>query len=135
MARVIKINHIGILTGDIQDSLVFWHDALGMEVSGIQDIPAEAAQIAFLPSGESELELVMPMTADSGLTRSLEKRGPGVHHICLEVDDIEGMLQQLREKGVMLINKEPKVAADGKKYAFIHPKSAGGVMVELYQLD
>jgi methylmalonyl-CoA/ethylmalonyl-CoA epimerase len=135
MARVIKINHIGILTGDIQDSLVFWRDALGMEVSGIQDIPAEAAQIAFLPSGESELELVMPMTADSGLTRSLEKRGPGVHHICLEVDDIEGMLQQLREKGVMLINKEPKVAADGKKYAFIHPKSAGGVMVELYQLD
>lgn len=135
MARVIKINHIGILTGDIQDSLVFWRDALGMEVSGIQDIPAEAAQIAFLPSGESELELVMPMTPDSGLTRSLEKRGPGVHHICLEVDDIEGMLQQLREKGVMLINKEPKVAADGKKYAFIHPKSAGGVMVELYQLD
>ena len=135
MARVIKINHIGILTGDIQDLLVFWRDALGMEVSGIQDIPAEAAQIAFLPSGESELELVMPMTADSGLTRSLEKRGPGVHHICLEVDDIEGMLQQLREKGVMLINKEPKVAADGKKYAFIHPKSAGGVMVELYQLD
>ena len=77
MARVIKINHIGILTGDIQDSLVFWRDALGMEVSGIQDIPAEAAQIAFLPSGESELELVMPMTRRFGIDPFSGEARPG----------------------------------------------------------
>jgi len=135
MATVKKINHIAILVDDLQAPLSFWRDALGLEVSQIQDAPAEQAQIAFLPTGDSEIELVRPTTGDSGLARYLEKRGAGMHHICLEVDDIAGMLAQLKEKGIQLINEEPRIGADGRKYAFVHPKSANGVMVELYELS
>jgi len=134
MARVLRIDHIAVLVEDLEAPLKFWQEALGLELTHIQDVPVEMAQIAFLPIGGIEIELVRPMTLDSGLGRFLEKRGPGMHHICLEVDDILGMLAQLREKGVQLINEEPKVSADGRKYAFIHPKSANGVMVELYEL-
>jgi methylmalonyl-CoA/ethylmalonyl-CoA epimerase len=134
MARVIKIDHIAVLVEDLEAPLKFWRDALGLDLTHIQDVPAELAQIAFLPAGGSEIELVKPTTADSGLGRYLEKRGPGMHHICLEVDDIAGMLAQLKEKEVQLINEEPKTGVGGRKYAFIHPRSAGGVMVELYEL-
>ena len=134
MPKVIRIDHIAVLVEDLEAPLKFWQEALGLDLTHIQDMPAEMAQIAFLPTGGSEIELVRPTTLDSGLGRFLEKRGPGMHHICLEVDDILGMLAQLKEKGVQLINEEPKVSADGRKYAFIHPKSANGVMVELYEL-
>jgi methylmalonyl-CoA/ethylmalonyl-CoA epimerase len=134
MAKVTRINHIAILVDDLEAPLSFWRDALGMELTHVQDVPAEQAQIAFLPTGESEIELVKPTTDDSGLARYLEKRGPGMHHICLEVDDIHGMLAQLKAKGIQLINEEPRVGAGGRKYAFVHPKSANGVMVELYEL-
>jgi methylmalonyl-CoA/ethylmalonyl-CoA epimerase len=134
MARVLRIDHIAVLVEDLESPLKFWQEALGLELTHIKDVPAELAQIAFLPTGGSEVELVRPTTLDSGLGRYLEKRGPGMHHICLEVDDIAGMLAQLKEKGVQLINEEPKVNSDGRKYAFIHPKSANGVMVELYEL-
>jgi methylmalonyl-CoA/ethylmalonyl-CoA epimerase len=83
--------------------------------------------------GDCEVELVMPTTNDSGIAKYLAKRGPGMHHLCLEVDDIEGMLKRLKEMSVRLINDEPRLAADGKKYAFIHPEATGGVLVELYQ--
>jgi methylmalonyl-CoA/ethylmalonyl-CoA epimerase len=134
MAKVTRIDHIAVLVSDLEGPLSFWRDALGMDLTHLLEVPAEMAQIAFLPSGGSELELVRPTTADSGLAKFLEKRGPGMHHICLEVDDIDGMLAQLKEKGVQLINETPKQSADGKRYAFIHPKSAYGVMVELYEL-
>lgn len=134
MARVIKIDHIAVLVEDLEAPLKFWQEALGLELTHTQDVPAEMAQIAFLPTGDSEIELVMPTTPDSGLGRYLEKRGPGMHHICLQVDDIVGMLAQLKENGVQLINEEPKLGVGGRKYAFIHPKSANGVMVELYEL-
>jgi methylmalonyl-CoA/ethylmalonyl-CoA epimerase len=134
MAIVKRIDHIAILVDDLDTTLSFWRDALGMELTHIQDTPAENAQVAFLPTGGSEIELVRPTTPDSGLARFLEKRGPGMHHICLEVDDINGMLEQLKERGVALINEEPRLGSDGRKYAFIHPKSANGVMVELYEL-
>ncbi len=90
--------------------------------------------VAFFPAGASEIELVQPTTSDSGLARYLEKRGPGMHHICLQVDDIAGMLARLKERGIQLINETPRQGVGGKQYAFIHPKSANGVMVELYQL-
>jgi methylmalonyl-CoA/ethylmalonyl-CoA epimerase len=134
MAKVIKIDHIAILTGELEQTLLFWRDALGLELAQIEDIPAEMARIAFLPTGASEIELVQPTSDDSGLSRYLEKRGPGMHHICLQVDDIEGMLAQLKSSGIQLINETPRLSASGKKYAFIHPKSAHGVMVELYEL-
>ena len=135
MARVLKIDHIAVLVEELGVPLKFWQEALGLELTHTRDVPAEMAQIAFLPAGDSEIELVMPTTPDSGLTRFLEKRGPGMHHICLQVDDIVGMLAQLKEKGVLLINEEPKLGAGGRKYAFIHPKSAHGVLIELVQKD
>lgn len=134
MPKIKRIDHIAILVDEMDKTLQFWSGALGMQVSHIQDIPAEAAQIAFLPIGDSEIELVQPTTGDSGLAKFLEKRGPGMHHVCLEVDDIDGMLVQLKESGIQLINEQPRTGADGKKYAFIHPKSANGVLVELYEL-
>lgn len=134
MCKVLRIDHIAILTGELEATLTFWRDALGMELAQIEDVPAEMARIAFLPTGGSEIELVQPTSDDSGLSRYLEKRGAGMHHICLEVDDIEGMLAQLKARQVQLINEIPRLSASGKKYAFIHPKSAQGVMVELYEL-
>lgn len=134
MAKITKINHIAILVGDLESPLNFWRDALGLELTQVEEVPGEQARIAFLPTGDSEIELVQPTTDDSGLARYLEKRGPGMHHICLEVDDIDGMLAQLKEKGVQLINEEAKVGSEGRRYAFVHPKSASGVMVELYEL-
>ncbi|HEY6074583.1 MAG TPA: VOC family protein, partial [Anaerolineales bacterium] len=98
------------------------------------DVPAENSQVAFLPVGGSEVELVRPTTEDSGIAKYLAKRGPGMHHICLEVDNLEGMLEHLKGRGVRLINQQPRLAADGKKYAFVHPESTGGVLLELYQL-
>ncbi len=134
MPAVKRIDHIAVLVEDMEATLHFWRDALGMQVTGVQDVPAEAAQIAFLPTGGSEIELVRPTTDDSGLAKYLQKRGPGMHHICLQVDDIQGMLAQLQAHGVQLINDQPRLGPDGRKYAFIHPKSANGVMVELYEL-
>lgn len=134
MPRVIRIDHVAVLVEDTEDALRFWRDGLGLELQGLRDVPAEHAQIAFLPVGESEVELVKAITEDSGLARYLAKRGPGMHHLCLEVDDIEGMLERLKERGVELINQEPRTGAGGKRYAFIHPRSAQGVMVELYEL-
>ena len=134
MATIKRIDHIAVLVEDIDTTLSFWRDALGIDLSHTTDVPAEMAEIAFLPVGASEIELVKPTSSDSGLARYLEKRGPGMHHICLEVDDILGMIARLQEHGVQMINAEPRTSADGKKYAFVHPKSAGGVMVELYEL-
>jgi len=90
--------------------------------------------VAFLPLSGSEVELVLPTTEDSGISKYLAKHGPGMHHICLEVDDIEGMMSRLKSKGVRLINEEPRTASDGKRYVFIHPESTSGVLVELYQI-
>ena len=134
MPAIKSINHIAIVVEDMEESLAFWRDALGIELHGLRDVPAEKSQVAFLPLAGAEVELVMPTTDDSGIAKYLAKRGPGMHHLCLEVDDIEGMLSHLKQKKIRLINEEPRTAADGKKYAFIHPKSAGGVLVELYQI-
>ena len=134
MPKITKINHVALAVNDIDKSLAFWRDALGLELDELREVPAEAAQIAFLPVGDSKIELVRPTRDDSGLAKYLAKRGEGMHHLCLETDDIEAMLAQLREKGVRLINESPHRGADGKKYAFIHPESTGGVLVELYQV-
>jgi methylmalonyl-CoA/ethylmalonyl-CoA epimerase len=134
MPSIKRIDHIGVVVDDLQSALSFWRDALGLDLTHVDEVPAERSQVAFLPAGGSEIELVRPTSDDSGLARYLEKRGPGMHHLCLEVDDLEGMLAQLKTKGIQLINETPMSGAGGKKYAFVHPKSAGGVMVELYQL-
>lgn len=133
MPHIKSINHVAVVVDDMEKALSFWRDALGMELHELRDVPAEKSQVAFLPLAGSEVELVMPTSDDSGIAKYLDKRGPGMHHICLEVDDIVGMLAHLRAKGVRLINEEPRTSADGRKYAFIHPESTSGVLVELYE--
>ncbi|MBI5354722.1 MAG: methylmalonyl-CoA epimerase [Chloroflexi bacterium] len=134
MPQIKAINHVAIVVEDMAKPLAFWRDALGLELHELRDVPAEKSQIAFLPVGNGEVELVRPTSDDSGIAKYLAKRGQGMHHFCLEVDDIEGMMSQLKAKNIRLINEEPRTSADGKKYAFIHPESTGGVLVELYQL-
>jgi methylmalonyl-CoA/ethylmalonyl-CoA epimerase len=134
MPSIKAINHIAVVVDDMEKSLAFWRDAIGIELHELRDVPAEKSQVAFLPLAGAEIELVMPTSEDSGIAKYLAKRGPGMHHLCLEVDDINGMVVQLKAKNIRLINEEPRLAADGRKYAFIHPESTGGVLVELYQL-
>ena len=134
MPEIKHIHHIAILVENLDTSLTFWQDILGLIPSKVTEIPEESARIAFFPIGDSEIELVQPTTADSGLSRYLEKRGPGMHHLCLEVTDLSAALMQLKANGVQLINDKPKTGEGGKLYAFIHPKSANGVLLELYQL-
>jgi methylmalonyl-CoA/ethylmalonyl-CoA epimerase len=134
MPNIKSINHVAVVVDDMEKSLLFWRDALGMELRELRDVPAEKSQVAFLPLSGSEVELVRPTDEDSGIAKYLAKRGPGMHHLCLEVDDIEGMLSQLKAKGIRLINEEPRKAPDGKRYAFVHPESTSGVLVELYQI-
>jgi len=128
-----KIDHIAIVVPNIKEALGFWRDALGLDLSHVEEVKEQESLIAFLPTGQSAIELVEPTTDTSGIARYMNKRGPGMHHICLEVDDIQETLSQLKAKGVQLINEEPTIGAGGKKIAFIHPKSTGGVLVELYE--
>lgn len=133
MAKIKKINHVAIVVGDIDESLKFWRDAMGIELHHVEDVPSQKSMVAFLPVGESEVELVKPTSEDSGVAKFLAERGGGMHHLCFEVDDITGMMAQLKEKGVRLINEEP-LTLPGRKMAFVHPKSTGGVLVELYEI-
>jgi methylmalonyl-CoA/ethylmalonyl-CoA epimerase len=133
MSKIKKINHVAIVVENIDSALAFWKDQLGLDLDHIEDVPSQASKVAFLPVGEGEVELVEPTDPESGLAKYLEKRGEGMHHICMEVDDIEGMLKILNEKGVRLINEKP-VDLPGRRMAFIHPKSANGVLVELYEI-
>ena len=129
-----RINHIAIIVENIDTALDFWEQALGLEVSHIEEATNQQAIVAFLPSGQSEVELVEPTSETSGIARYLARRGPGMHHICFEVDDIHLTLARMKELGVTLINDEPTIGTGGKKIAFIHPRSTGGVLVELYEL-
>lgn len=134
MPTIKRIDHIAIVVDDIPTALTFWQDALGLNLAHVEDVPDQESVVAFLPTGESEIELVKPTTDTSGVAKFLQKRGAGMHHICLEVDNVEEMLAQLKAKGIQLINEVPFYGTGGKKIAFIHPKSTAGVLVELYEL-
>lgn len=131
---VTKINHVAIVTADLEQGKKFWVDALGLNLQNIEDVPEQEVRIAMLPVGDSRIELLDPTTDNSGVARYLRKRGPGLHHICLEVEDIEASLQDLRQAGIELIDESPRPGPEGKLLAFVHPRSTGGVLVELYQL-
>jgi methylmalonyl-CoA/ethylmalonyl-CoA epimerase len=133
MTEPIRIHHLAVVVDDLDKALTFWRDALGLEVSQVRDQPEQASQVAFLPAGEAEIELVRPTTSDSGVARYLAKRGPGMHHICLSVPDLQASLVRLASRGVRLINPEPMAGPDGRRYAFVHPESTGGVLLELYE--
>ncbi len=130
---IARIDHIGIAVQNISEALMFFQDALGVKLDRVESEEGGRTQVAFLPVGASDVELVEPQDADSGLAKFMAKRGEGVHHICFEVDDIDAALARLKEKGAQLIDQTPRVNAKGMRYAFIHPKSAHGVLIELYQ--
>ncbi|UCC63247.1 MAG: methylmalonyl-CoA epimerase [Anaerolineae bacterium] len=130
---VIKIDHIGIVVQDIEAALKVYRDALGLELAKVESVPEQAVRIVCLPAGESEIELVQPTTDDSGIARYLARRGEGVHHICLEVDDIEASLAHMAAQGIELIDETPRIGSAGQRYAFVHPKSTQGVLIELYE--
>ena len=134
MSDLKRLNHVAVLVPDLDQALAFWQDQLGLSLDHVETVSSMAVKIAFLPLGESEIELVQPTTEDSGLAKFLAKRGPGLHHICIETNDIKGKLAELKEKSVRLIDEEPVLMDDGRQLAFIHPKSTGGVLVELYEL-
>lgn len=133
MAKIKKINHVAIAVGDIDSALVFWRDALGLQVDHIEDVPSQKSRVVFMPVGDSEVELVNPTSTDTGVAKFIEKNGGGMHHLCFEVDDIDEMLAELKAKNVRLIN-ETALELPGRKMAFVHPKSTNGVLVELYQI-
>ncbi len=134
MTDLIRLNHVAVLVEDLDQALSFWQDQLGFTLDHVETVSSMEVKIAFLPLGESEIELVQPTTEDSGLAKFLKKRGPGLHHICIEVEDISAKIADLQEKGVRLIDGKPITMDDGRKLAFLHPKSTGGVLVELYEL-
>ena len=130
----VKINHIALVAPEMEDALSFWRDTLGLPLKHIARNDEEAVEAAFLPVGNGAIELIVPTTPDSGVKKYLDKRGAGMHHICLEVDDLDATLQHLAEREVNLINETARAHDDGTRYAFVHPKSTGGVLLELYEI-
>ena len=133
MPRVLRINHIGLATASMDAALDVFRDGLGLEDTGGEYVESDAVRVSFLTLGESRLELLEPVGEEGPVQKYLANRGPGVHHICLEVEDLPGMLERLRDRGVELIDQEPRRGAHGTLVAFVHPKSANGVLVELVE--
>jgi methylmalonyl-CoA/ethylmalonyl-CoA epimerase len=129
----IKVNHIAVVVPDLNDALDFWRDALGLSLEHQENNAEEQVEIAFLPIGDTEIELISPTTEDSGVAKYLAKKGAGLHHLCLEVADISTAMKRLTKHDITLINDTAKTRPDGTKYAFVHPKSTGGVLLELYE--
>jgi methylmalonyl-CoA epimerase len=127
-----KIDHIGIVVRDIQEALQVYKAALGLPLKEVVEVPDQQVQVAFLSLGESNIELVQPTTDDTGIARYLARRGEGIHHICIEVEDIEDTLTQLKDHDVPLIDEIPRQGAHGR-VAFVHPKGTHGVLVELVE--
>lgn len=128
-----RVDHIAIVIPNLEEAQAFYRDALGLEVTHVELVEDQEVTVAFLPIGGTEIELLEPTNDTSGVAKFLDKRGPGIHHICLEVDDIEATLARMKAQGVQLINEKPVIGSGGKKIAFAHPKSTYGVLIELYE--
>ena len=132
-----RIDHVAIIVRNIEQALAFYRDILGITPRDIKEVPTEQVRIAFLPMGGpggSEIELIEPTNPDSSLARFLEKRGEGLHHICLEVDDIDAALVDMQAKGTPVLDKQPRLAAEGRAI-FLHPRGTNGVLLELVERD
>jgi methylmalonyl-CoA/ethylmalonyl-CoA epimerase len=133
MERVLlvkKIDHIGIAVHSIENALPFYTNILNLTLLGIEEVESEKVKIAFLKIGDSKIELLEPLTKESAIANFLEKRGEGIHHLALGVDSIEDRINEIKEKGIRMINDTPKPGAGGAMVAFMHPKSTGGVLFE-----
>src|ERR671914_3000848 len=129
-----RLDHIGIAVANVEEALAFYRDALGLEIEAPEEVATQRVRAHFIPAGEAALELLEATAPDSPIAKFVEKRGPGLHHITLRVDDIRGALARLKARGVRLIDEEPRPGAEGSRVAFIHPSSAHGVLVELKQV-
>jgi methylmalonyl-CoA epimerase len=127
------LDHIGIAVRDLDKALEFYRDALGLEIGEAEDVPSQQVRARFVPVGDASLELLEATGEQSAIARSIERRGPGLHHVTLRVDDIVAALAQLKTRGVRLVDEVPREGAGGSLVAFIHPSSAQGVLVELKQ--
>ena len=125
------LDHIGIAVEDLDEAIGLYREKLGFEVESVEDVPGFGVKVAFLPLGEGNVELVQPVTDDSAMAKFLEKKGPGFHHLCFRVEDIRAELARLEDAGVQLVDREPREGAHGTLVAFLHPKSTGGVLIEL----
>jgi methylmalonyl-CoA/ethylmalonyl-CoA epimerase len=128
-----KIDHIGIATGGIAEVANFYREALGLKIEEIEEVAEQRVRVAMLPIGESRIELLEPTTADSPISKFLAKRGPGIHHVAIQVENIRESLRKMKEAGARLIDEEPRTGAGGCLVAFVHPSSTGGVLVELVE--
>lgn len=133
--KIKKIDHIGIVVNDLEEVVGLYRDVLGLPLEHVCEVPEQGVRIAFLPVGDSEVEILEPLDKECGsIAACLEKRGECMHHLCFEVEDIAEALKELDRRGVQLVDKEPRTGDHGQKMAFLHPKSTHGVLIELYEL-
>ena len=131
--KILKIDHLGIAVNSINERKNFWADVLGLEFEGTETVEEQKVTTAFFPVGESEVELLESTSPDGPIAKYLEKKGAGLQHIAFRVENLESALQELKDKGVRLIDEKPRHGAGGAKIAFLHPKATGGLLVELCQ--
>ena len=133
--KILKIDHLGVAVKSIDEGKNFWTDILGLKFEGIETVEAQKVTTAFLPVGESEVELLESTSSDGPVAKYIDKKGEGVQHVAFRVENIEDALQELKDKGIRLIDETPRMGAGGAKIAFLHPKATSGVLVELCQRD
>jgi len=129
-----KINHIAIAVNNVEEAAKFYQTILGLSLSGVEVVTAQKTRVGFFKIGESNIELVQPAEPDSPLVKFLETKGPGIHHICFEVDDVEAEVKAYLEKGATMVDQKPRPGAHNTRVAFVHPKSSSGVLIELCEL-
>jgi len=126
-----KVDHIGIAVKSLDKTLPFYTEVLQLPLLGIEEVVSEKVRVAFLKAGETKLELLEPLNEESAIAKYIENRGEGIHHVALGVDSIEERIREIKEKGIRMINEEPKTGAGGALVAFMHPKSTEGILYEL----
>lgn len=131
--KILKIDHLGIAVNSIADGRNFWTEVLGLPFEGAETVAEQKVTTAFFPVGESEVELLESTAPDGPVAKYIEKRGEGIQHVAFRVENIEAALEELKAKGVRLIDEKPRIGAGGAKIAFLHPKATNGVLVELCQ--
>ncbi|HNZ67539.1 MAG: methylmalonyl-CoA epimerase [Planctomycetes bacterium] len=130
---ITKINHIGIAVKSLDDTIPLYRDILGLKLEHIEEIEDQKVKVAMFSVGEVHIELLEPTSPDSNIAKYLEKKGPGIHHIAFQTDDIENNIQKIQDNNLQMIDKEPRCGANNTKIAFIHPKSTHSVLMELCQ--
>ena len=128
-----RVDHVGIAVRSLEEALAFWRDALGMRVAGTEEVASENVRVAFLPAGESRVELLEATVPDSSIGRFVTSRGPGIHHLTLAVSDVQRVLDRLAASGLPMLDRQPRTGAEGARVAFVHPRATGGVLLELVE--